>query len=231
MPASLRPFFSFYGGKWRAYKRYPAPTHDTIIEPFAGSAGYATRYPDRKVVLYDADPKIAAVWDYLITASEAEVRRLPVDIENMEDWKVTPEAGWLIGFWLNHGTTQPSKSPSAWMRAGKHNSSFWGPEIRERIASQQKHIRHWKIRNCSYLDTGNPAATWFIDPPYQTPAGRHYKFDSIDYDRLGMFCHTRRGQVIVCEQHGADWLPFEPIGTFKSTLGTTKEVVWCHPTR
>jgi hypothetical protein len=33
----LRPFFGFYGGKWRdALKHYPPPEHDTIIEPFAG---------------------------------------------------------------------------------------------------------------------------------------------------------------------------------------------------
>jgi hypothetical protein len=35
---SLRPFWRYYGGKWRAAPRYPRPTHDTIIEPFAGAA-------------------------------------------------------------------------------------------------------------------------------------------------------------------------------------------------
>jgi hypothetical protein len=32
----LRPFWRYYGGKWRAAPRYPAPRYDTIIEPFAG---------------------------------------------------------------------------------------------------------------------------------------------------------------------------------------------------
>ena len=40
----LRPFFCYYGGKWRAAPKYPPPEHDTIVEPFAGAAGYATRY-------------------------------------------------------------------------------------------------------------------------------------------------------------------------------------------
>ena len=50
---SLRPFWAYYGGKWRAAPRYPRPMHDTIIEPFAGAAGYSLRYPDRNVVLVE----------------------------------------------------------------------------------------------------------------------------------------------------------------------------------
>ena len=34
-PSTIRPFFGFYGGKWRdAPKYYPVPEHDTIVEPF-----------------------------------------------------------------------------------------------------------------------------------------------------------------------------------------------------
>jgi len=58
----VRSFFYFYGGKWLAAPRYPAPRYDTIIEPFAGSAGYSLRYPDKRVVLVERDPKIAATW-------------------------------------------------------------------------------------------------------------------------------------------------------------------------
>jgi site-specific DNA-adenine methylase len=223
----LRPFFSFYGGKWRAYKKYPAPSHTSIIEPFAGSAGYSTRYPDRNVTLYEADPVIAGVWDYLIHTPEPEIRRLPIGDDLWSgDFKIPVEAQNLIGFWLNHGTTRPSRSASAWMRAGKHDTSFWGEAIRERIASQVQHIRHWTIRNESYANAVNRPATWFIDPPYQTPAGRHYRLSDIDYEHLGKFCQERHGQVIVCEQQGAEWLPFRSIGAFKSTLGQTKEVTW-----
>ena len=50
----LRPFFGYYGGKWRdAVKHYPAPQFDIVMEPFAGSAGYALRYAERNVVLCD----------------------------------------------------------------------------------------------------------------------------------------------------------------------------------
>lgn len=50
-PVRLRPFFSYFGGKWRDTPRLPAPKHPTIIEPFAGSAGYALRHYTRDVVL------------------------------------------------------------------------------------------------------------------------------------------------------------------------------------
>jgi hypothetical protein len=180
------------------------------------------------VRLYDADPVITGVWDYLINTSEDEIRRLPLGVANIDDLEgVIPKAAQnLIGFWLNHGTTRPSKSASSWMRKGTHNSSFWGPEIRERIATQVQYIRHWSIDLASYECMVDWDATWFIDPPYATPAGRHYRLNDIDYDHLGKWCQERRGQVIVCEQQGADWLPFESIGAFKSTLGSTKEVVW-----
>ena len=61
-------------------------------------------------------------------------------------------------------------------------------------------------------------ATWFIDPPYRV-AGRHYRFgpDDIDYVSLGEWCRERPGLVIVCENAGADWLPFRPLDETKTT--------------
>ena len=64
----LRPFWCYFGGKWRAAPHYPAPIHSTIVEPFAGAAGYSTRYPDRQVVLIDKDPVIVGLWRYLTRA-------------------------------------------------------------------------------------------------------------------------------------------------------------------
>jgi len=47
----LRPFWRYYGGKFRAAPRYPTPTHKTIVEPFAGAAGYSLRVDDLRVHL------------------------------------------------------------------------------------------------------------------------------------------------------------------------------------
>jgi hypothetical protein len=54
------------------------------VEPFAGAAGYSTRYPDRNVILVDRDPVITGVWRYLIQVSEREILSLP-DVHAGED--------------------------------------------------------------------------------------------------------------------------------------------------
>lgn len=239
---SLRPFFSFYGSKWRHAKHYPMPAHDTIVEPFAGAAGYALRHYERQVVLVDIDPKIVGVWRYLLGASSDEIVALPdvVYPGRVDELTHLPDgARWLIGFWLNRGCQCPVQTPGKWMREGRWPTSFWGPFIRERIASQLERIRHWKILEGSYKAAPDVRAVWFIDPPYQT-AGKHYMHSAsrIDFADLARFCRSRRGQTIVCEAEGAGWLPFEPFMHAKATTraqrhrhaerrhAISKEAIW-----
>jgi len=228
----VKPFFCFFGGKWRCAPRYPAPEYPLIVEPFAGGAGYATRYSERQVTLCEADPVISALWRYLIRVKASEVRRLP-DIQPGQDvrtlTKLPAEARSLIGFWLNKGTNGPRNIPSRWMRDGTRPNSFWGPVIRARIAEQVDGIRHWKVLDI-YSESPNLEATWFVDPPYQV-AGTRYRYHDIDYTSLGRWCRARRGQVMVCENAGASWLPFEPHITIKALEGrgraaTSVEVLW-----
>lgn len=233
--AGLRPFFSFFGGKWRdTPKLYDPPKHATIVEPFAGSAGYSVRFASRRVVLAEIDEVIYGVWHYLIHASADEIRAIP-DLqpgETVADLAIPQEARWLVGFWLNRGVSRPRTGPSAWMRQQIRPGSFWGPRARESIASQVDYIRHWRVYNCSYESIGSHVrgdATWFIDPPYQRQ-GKHYHHgaEGIDYLDLGSWCRTRRGQVIVCENAGADWLAFRPLADVKTTRANARslEVVW-----
>jgi 16S rRNA G966 N2-methylase RsmD len=88
------------------------------------------------------------------------------------------------------------------------------------IASNVKNIRHWKIKHCSYADIPNVKAHWFIDPPYQK-AGTAYKCSSkdINFDHLGSWCMDRKGTVIVCENRGAEWLPFRDFYSATATPG------------
>jgi site-specific DNA-adenine methylase len=228
----LKPFFTFYGGKYRAAPYYPSPRHTSIIEPFAGSAGYAVRYHDRKVILYDIDPVIVGVWSYLIATPAAEIERLPL-LEagrSVDDLPIPQEARWLIGFWLNKGSAGPCKTPSAWMRGGTRPNSYWGPVIRERIASQVDAIRHWKIEHASWNDIPNREGSWFVDPPY-AGAGKHYRHSDVDFAALAEWCRTRRGMVVVCENEGADWLPFTPFMRAKANPSknggkTSAEAIW-----
>lgn len=232
---SAWPFFAYYGGKWRAARRYPAPIFNRIIEPFAGAAGYALRYPNRDVVLIEKDARLAALWRYLITASPQQILALPlIQIDQtIDDLQIEPVEKDLVGWWLNKGAAMPCRRPSKWMRSGIRPNSFWGEKIRARIARDVTLIKHWTIIEGDYRSAPNDTcATWFIDPPYEQ-MGRHYRCGSndIDFRNLGEWSQNRLGQIIVCEQEGAQWLPFRPHIILKANEGgngkkRSAEVIW-----
>ncbi|AKJ06961.1 site-specific DNA-adenine methylase [Archangium gephyra] len=229
----LRPFFSYYGGKWRdALRLYPEPKFTTIVEPFAGSAGYSLRHHHgRKVILWERDPTLVRVWRFLIKAKRRDILAIP-DLEpgqSVDDMKgVGPEARLLVGFWLNRGAASPRKSPSRWMRDLIRPGSFWGERVRQTIANQVDLIRDWEIHEGDYTECSvQTEATWFVDPPYEQ-AGQYYRYgaDQLDYKALAEWCRKRPGQVIVCENAGADWLPFSDPQEVKTTRAArrSKEV-------
>ncbi len=208
----MKPFFSYYGGKWRIAKQYQSPIYDVVVEPFAGSAGYAIRHQSKNIILVEKDKVVSSVWKYLINANKNDIYNLPLEIhsDGLRHMDIPDGAKALIGFWLNKGTVAPANTPGAWMRSGINPKSFWGSEIRQRIAEQVPHIKHWKLIEGDYTQApSSQECTWFIDPPYQR-AGVHYKMNEIDYTTLGQWCLSLKGQVIVCEEQGAEWLPFIP---------------------
>lgn len=226
----MKPLFPYYGSKWRDARRYPAPS-DFVIEPFAGSAGYATYFEPRRVLLIDKDPVIAGVWSYLIRASEAEIVALP-DLEvgqSVDDHPLPQEARWLIGFWLNRGSAQPKKTKTAFSARTERGQLVWSERARQRIASSLSKIRHWQVREGSFDSAPrDTSATYFVDPPYGDK-GRYYRCSVVDYVRLSFWAQDLPGQVIVCENAGAAWLPFRPLAEIKSMRGTSQEVVWTRP--
>ena len=243
----LRPFFSYYGGKYRAAPHYPAPKYPLIIEPFAGSAGYSVRHNVKQALLLDKNPIVAAVWRHLISTTPERVLSLPDvpldgSVEHLPG--LCQEERHLIGFWLNQATSHPSNKPSAWMRSGLHPYNFWGPRARARIARQVDSIRTWRVIEGDYLKAPDIEACWFIDPPYSCGVGTRgsadgdrYKHGSskIDFAKLADWCRGRKGQVIVCEQAGASWLPFVPLGSFRATPTKqgekrVSEVIWTNGT-
>jgi hypothetical protein len=239
MGKRLQLFFTYFGGKWRIAKHYPAPEYASVIEPFAGSAGYSLHYPHKQVFLYDINPIICAVWDYLIHVSAADILKLPDAVEDVRTLPshISQEARWLIGFWLNKGMISPCNIPGKWMRdhlrIGQRLNSYWGAGIKQRIASQLEHIRHWKVQEGCYSDIQNDCATWFIDPPYEL-SGKKYPHSDIDYGHLAEWCQARNGQAIVCEQGNASWLPFGHFREIKTLEGRKRskrgsEVAWFKP--
>jgi len=224
----LKPFLTYFGGKWRVAPYYPEPQYSTIIEPFAGAAGYSMHYWNRQIILNDLDPEIASMWQWLISADPLEVMSIPTKIWSLDEAPdLIPEARLLLSRWLQSGWPTGTKNKSS--KAIKMPSGVWSDAIRLRIASQLKYIRHWQVTSLSYDELDNQEATWFIDPPYQV-AGRAYRCssDKIDFNHLAQWCQSRYGQVMVCENEGADWLPFEEFGQFAGLKcgGATTEVLY-----
>jgi 16S rRNA G966 N2-methylase RsmD len=94
------------------------------------------------------------------------------------------------------------------------------------LADDLYKIKHWDIRNESFENAPDIDATWYIDPPYSGNGGKYYTNNKIDYKFLGEWCKNRKGQVIVCENEGADWLPFESLVNLKGQKHNRKEVIW-----
>lgn len=204
----IRPFFRYFGSKWNLAPCYPPPRHSTIIEAFAGSACYSLYYSHLNVVLYDVDSYVYSVWNYLINVKESEIRSLPSKVEHIDDVKCCSEAKLLIGYWFNTDGSPLHVRPSSFTKV-----KGWSSRVRDRIASNLRYIRHWKVFKESYKRIPNIPATWFIDPPYQHVHG--YRCNNILYDRLADWCQSRIGQVIVCEQEPAKWLPFEKFNVLR----------------
>lgn len=223
----MRPFFPFYGSKWNIARHYPAPAHDLVVEPFAGGAGYATFYNCPRVHLVDADPIISGVWSYLLAVTAEEILALPELPEvgdSVDNYELPQEAKWLIGFWLNRGSATPKKSRTAYSARTDRAQINWGSRAKERIAAQLPGIEGWSIQPGEYHAAPDLEATWFVDPPYGDK-GKFYRVQFADFVNLASFCRSRRGLMIACEGPGADWLPFQPLGSFKSSKGRAHEMV------
>lgn len=228
---NLKPFWRYYGGKWRAAPRYPKPLHGKIIEPFAGAAGYSLRYSDLDVTLVDVYPRVVEIWRYLVGVRSDEILRIPLveSVHELPSW--VPAGGRdLVGFAMNAGTVQPCKNLSAGRKKLREQGRVfegWSEQMRARVAHQVEKIKHWKVREGSFETIENSTATWFIDPPYNNKAGSYYVHSDVDYALLARWCKTRSGRVIVCENTGADWLPFQHLHDSKAFLkSSSAEAIW-----
>jgi site-specific DNA-adenine methylase len=225
---SLSPLFPFYGSKWRDARRYPKPRYSDIIEPFAGSAGYSLWHNADRVTLIDIDPIITGVWQYLTTVTATELLALP-DLapgQSTDDLAVPQEARWLIGFWLNRGSAQPKKHQTAYSRRTERQQLVWGERARHRLAASVAEVRHWNVICGDYsLAPRRRGALYFVDPPY-VEKGRYYRCGKVEHDQVGAWAKDLPGDVVVCEQAGATWLPFETVASIKSTRGRSDEVAW-----
>lgn len=214
--------FSYYGAKSKIASRYPAPKYAQIMEPFAGAARYSMLYADHEVWLNDAYCVIADIWNYLIHATPEQINALP-DMQQGDDVRLLnlpPAERYLMGFTVNSGVPYPHNIVTPWAASKREI-----PKLKKRVLEYLPLIRHWKVTCLDYTEMPDVEATWFIDPPYSNGGSRYVK-NHMDYGQLAEWCRSRRGQVIVCENGEADWLPFRHLVSVYGQKKHTKELIW-----
>lgn len=228
--------FYYYGRKALIAKLYPEPLYDTIVEPFAGSAAYSL-HGDRwqnRVMLNDLDPGVAAAWRWLINdATPADVLGLPRMKQGDKldaHTHLSDGERWFMVYNINPAACQNSNVCS-------RNGADRLDGMLTRTAENLHKVKHWTFTNSEYLTMANIEATWFIDPPYFT-TGHEYMTNTVDFDVLREWCLDRNGQIIVCENSEATWLPFHRLvamtsGGHQPKNGQKKkrsfEVMWSAP--
>ncbi len=235
--STLARMFYFYGGKRRLARFYPPPQHKVVVEPFAGSAAYSVKHlvpvkgarAIERAILIEKDPRVCEIWE----------RLLAMDPEKILDLRV-PKTGERTSDFL----FMTSACSNRIARTAEMTVTTRMPVVIKRmlrqIADVLPHVKgRVKIIQGDYSEAPDIEATWFIDPPYHVDGrpqsrGMGYAEDcnsfSLDYDALADWCRGRKGQAIVCEQDGANWLPFKHLRHARNSIGNkAAEVVWVSP--
>lgn len=208
--------FYYFGRKGRLAQSYPAPQYSLVVEPFAGSMAYSLHWKPDEATGYDIDPVVAKVWNRVSQMTLGEI----TDFYPPRIGQRTTDR-WAMMAAGSHGTSRAE----SYLWTERMARDF---EKQRRLALRNRdYSRAHVTYNCAdYHEAPDVEVTWFIDPPYQH-VRRGYERDNIDYGELAEWCMSRRGQVIVCEQAGADWLPFQPLREIRGTTNKlTTEVVW-----
>ena len=210
--------FPYFGRKARNAGLYPAPRYPNVMEPFAGSLAYSLHFRPQTVEARDLDERLVALWQRGVEMGATGVFPMPPEVGTKTDDLLVKLASYSEHASTSGTMTVTSRMIRDWPSLTR-NMAEAGRWAAGRVFYQQG----------DYRDLPNLEATWFIDPPYQFANRRGYRHGAsgIDFDALAEWCQSRRGQVIVCEQEGADWLPFKPLYSLSSHRGSkSTEVIW-----
>ncbi len=212
------PLFKWFGSKWLSSKTLPKPKH-SIIEPFAGGAGYSLRYGAwEKVVIAEANPFVHDLWKWLIGfASWAAIREIPIGVTEGTDIRtlgLCEGQALLLKHWQRTNNVGNCWTISPW----GNKPGQWTANTRARVADEFDAVRRWQVLPDAIMCLDNIVGhhTWFIDPPYQF--NYQYGRTVLDYQMLQNRISKLKGQVIVCEavcpktQAIPQWLPFTAFG-------------------
>lgn len=207
--------FPYFGRKYRLAPLYPSPAHPLIIEPFAGSMAYSLHHRPEAAIGLELDERVVALWQRFLDTTDPPS---PPPLGSRTDDLLVKLCSYSEHALTSGTMTVTSRMLRDW-------SSVWSRGL-EAADWARTHV---KYRHRSYEDAPDVEACWFIDPPYQVANRRGYRYgaDAIDYQALRDWTLSRRGQIIVCEQEGADWLPFLPLADVATHRGSvSREVIW-----
>lgn len=207
--------FPYFGRKARTAHKFPAPRFPLVIEPFAGSLSYSLHYRPEQAIGIERDERVVAMWHRLLTASGLDPA--PPVGSKTDDLLVK------VCSYSEHALTSGTLTVTTRMVRD------WAGVHRNAAAVAPWAAVHTRYQQGTYADAPDVEATWFIDPPYQKANRRGYKYggSSVDFKHLAEWVRSRRGQVIVCEQQGADWMPFRPLASIATHRGSvSQEVIW-----
>ena len=220
----MKPVFKYFGSKNTAAKRYPAPRHSVVLEPFAGGLGYSLHHFDCIDRIYARD--IGKCQELLRAISEItceEISSIPlglpvgVDIRLLgadlgfgwraqlllRSWQRTNGWCWSTSAWCN--------LPGQWTATTKARLLVDIPKLQRKLV----------VVDDLPAFASREDVTWFIDPPYQYNYA--YGVKDFDYEKLAEDVLTYRGQVIAVEgegKHGErpSYLPFVSAFSTQQTM-------------
>lgn len=213
------PLFKWFGSKWSSSRYYPPPAFETVVEPYAGSAGYALRHAaGHRVIIAERDPHLRQLWRWLISDATAQaILDIPLDVEVGRDIRtlgLSDGQALLLKTWQRTNNVGNCWTVSAWgSKPGQ-----WTPNTRQRVAEEFSAVRRWIVADSAeelFATPPSVPATWFVDPPYQF--NYRYKARTFSYDDLAEKIDAISkipGQVVVCEARcprtgeAPAWLPF-----------------------
>lgn len=224
MSKATGPLFKWFGSKWLSSKTLPAPKYDSIVEPFAGGAGYSLRHCEKRVTICESDPHVYQLWVWLTHggATQSNILDIPIGVKEGTDIRtlgLSQGQQLLLKTWQRTNNVGDCWTISPW----GNKPGQWTANTRARVASEFEAVKHWQVWDDAYvpLRMGSRQAdnsTWFLDPPYEF----NYQYRSkskIDYVELAKLIRNLHGQKIVCEavcqktQAVPTWLPFREWGS------------------
>lgn len=208
----INPLFKNFGSSWASAKHYPKPIEGLpILEPFAGGAGYSLNYHWFAVTIFEINPHVAGLWQWIINdATTQDILDIPLNV---------PEGTDIRTLGLSAGQQLMLKQ---WQRTNNHGNcwtiSSWGSKsgqwtnsTRSRVSEQIHAVKHWKFQPIDWAQQG----TFLCDPPYKF--NYQYGIKDFDYSKLvDNISQIPQGSLIIaCEAIGKggevpDYLPFQP---------------------